>query len=101
MPVIMKGLRERLDLYVDDTLDLQCQIQGIPAPTIIWKKDKARLNDSRFVITFYTTGPKNDTSKSRLVLKYINIEDGGLYSCVGINDAGNTSSEIKISVIAG
>ena len=81
------------DPAVGDDILLECCVDGTPLPDVEWWKDEKRIspnerisistkNDFMFVLTI------NDTT----------AEDGGVYTCLASNIAGETEEENTITV---
>lgn len=71
-------------------VSLQCEVQGIPMPTITWMKDGRPLAKGR--------GVEILDGGSILQLKNIHVSDTGRYVCVATNVAGMTDRKYDLSV---
>uniref|UniRef100_A0A803W8Y0 Hemicentin 1 n=1 Tax=Ficedula albicollis TaxID=59894 RepID=A0A803W8Y0_FICAL len=67
---------------------LSCVAEGIPTPTINWRKDNALLRDT---VGKYQTVPGGD-----LILD--NPEDSGSYTCIATNAAGEDRHTVTLTV---
>ena len=71
---------------------IDCPVSGVPQPKVTWYKNGDLLSieiDSN--ITFRDDG-------RRLKILTARVSDAALYTCVGSNDAGNTSRDFKVEV---
>ena len=73
---------------------VQCMFTGIPAPQVIWRKDKDVINttDGYYEIT---TVPG---SSSRLKISKSNNEFNGLYECIVTNIANSVNRSFDIEL---
>ncbi|XP_007935886.1 hemicentin-1 [Orycteropus afer afer] len=69
---------------------LPCVADGIPTPTINWKKDNVLLAD---LLGKYTAEPYGE-----LVLENVVAEDSGIYTCVANNAAGEDTHTVSLTV---
>ncbi|UYV74151.1 Unc-89 [Cordylochernes scorpioides] len=70
---------------------LQCQVTGVPTPTITWLKDDKPLPSS-----LHPTSLPDGTQS--LVLDKLTPQDAGVYSCNASNPHGTASTDTAISV---
>ncbi|XP_053098888.1 hemicentin-1 isoform X3 [Hemicordylus capensis] len=88
-PKIQRGPRV-MKAKVGYRIDIPCNAQGIPPPTITWLKDQnPMLIDNRQ----YISSPDGTLSISKVL-----ISDSGIYKCVASNIAGRDEAEIQIHV---
>ena len=99
-PKVVLGLKSKTQLSKGEDLQLKCDINGIPAPSISWKQDESILNKTQFNITEKLDESKN-TTISILVLKEVDDTREGNYTCVGLNTVGNVSSTTMLNVNKG
>ena len=78
-----------------ETLTLECQARGNPAPSIIWMMGNSILNIST------SESAQDRIVTSRIVIGNFSSSDAGEYSCVAMNEIGNTSSPISTVYIVG
>lgn len=72
------------------SISLECEVQGIPQPTVTWMKDGRPLTKARGVEIL---------DEGRIVqLKNIHVSDTGRYVCVAVNAAGMTDRKYDLSV---
>uniref|UniRef100_A0A8C9UE41 Hemicentin 1 n=1 Tax=Serinus canaria TaxID=9135 RepID=A0A8C9UE41_SERCA len=69
---------------------LSCVAEGIPAPTINWRKDNMLLRDT---MGKYQTVPGGD-----LILDSVGPEDSGSYTCIATNAAGEDTHTVTLTV---
>ncbi|KAM9212162.1 hemicentin-1 [Dugong dugon] len=69
---------------------LPCMADGIPTPTINWKKDDVLLAD---LLGKYTAEPYGE-----LILENVVPEDSGTYTCVANNAAGEDTHTVSLTV---
>ncbi|XP_027579260.2 hemicentin-1 [Pipra filicauda] len=74
----------------DSQAVLSCVADGIPAPTINWKKDNMLLTE---IVGKYQTVPGGD-----LILDNVVPEDSGSYTCVAANAAGEDTHTVTLTV---
>ncbi|XP_004706727.1 hemicentin-1 [Echinops telfairi] len=67
-----------------------CVADGIPTPTINWKKDNVPLAD---LLGKYTSEPYGE-----LILENVVLEDSGTYTCVANNAAGEDTHTVSLTV---
>lgn len=63
---------------------LTCKAEGVPVPTIIWKKEGNS-----------TTLP---SVAGTLRLTKLRPQDGGIYTCIAFNTEGNVSASMKLTL---
>ncbi|XP_044528060.1 hemicentin-1 [Gracilinanus agilis] len=72
------------------SITLECEVQGIPKPSVTWMKDGRPLFPGRGVEIL---------NEGRLLqLKNIHVSDTGRYVCVAVNVAGMTDKKYDLSV---
>ncbi|TRZ22552.1 hypothetical protein HGM15179_004536 [Zosterops borbonicus] len=69
---------------------LSCVAEGIPTPTINWRKDNMLLGDT---VGKYQTVPGGD-----LILDNVVPEDSGSYTCIATNTAGEDTHTVTLTV---
>lgn len=76
-----------------DAVEIVCEAEGVPAPTVVWTKDGAELiptdddDDGRVLV-----------SRNRIELRSIARGDAGLYACRWQNVAGAVSHHVKLVI---
>ncbi|KAM5295479.1 hemicentin-1 isoform 1-T1 [Glossophaga mutica] len=71
-------------------VSLECEVQGIPQPTVTWMKDGRPLTKGR--------GMEILDEGRILQLKNVHVSDTGRYVCVAVNVAGMTDRKYDLSV---
>ncbi|PKU32495.1 hypothetical protein llap_17201 [Limosa lapponica baueri] len=74
----------------DSQAVLSCVAEGIPTPTINWKKDDTLLTE---IVGKYRAVPEGD-----LILDNVVNEDAGDYKCVATNDAGVVERSLTLTL---
>ena len=72
-----------------------CTAQGGPNTTIIWIRETNPFTNDMTIPLDELVVVSND---SALVLESINGADGGLYTCIAINEAGSDNSTVTLYV---
>ncbi|CAL1528357.1 unnamed protein product [Lymnaea stagnalis] len=74
---------------------LVCQPESAPAATITWTKDGSAVSVAE--------GPDGrilELSNGNLMIRQLQVSDGGLYQCTATNDLGSANSSGLLSVVA-
>lgn len=84
-------------------VNLTCIIKGLPLPVIDWYKItegtfKSLIKSNTEHQWIATWSPSNFTVQSSLLIKNVNIEDHGIYGCIGANSLGSVKTEASLSV---
>lgn len=84
------------NLVQGDPLVLECNIWGWPHPNVSWRFNHTELNtnDTRIKISANSHGVAN----AKLRLENVDYPDGGVYECVGTNDAHENSTTITVVI---
>ncbi|XP_067585037.1 hemicentin-1 isoform X1 [Pseudorca crassidens] len=72
------------------SISLECEVEGIPQPTVTWMKDGRPLTKGR--------GMEVTDEGHILQLKNVHVSDTGRYVCVAVNIAGMTDRKYDLSV---
>ncbi|XP_053706380.1 protein turtle homolog A isoform X2 [Synchiropus splendidus] len=83
-PTFSKAPPPAIEGVVGSDLSLECEATGNPPPTISWSKDGSII-DSR---------PENGV----LLLKAVNMQSAGQYSCQASNSEGSTTAVTKVKI---
>ncbi|XP_035392059.1 hemicentin-1 [Electrophorus electricus] len=67
---------------LDGVLELGCSAEGVPPPTLSWLKDGRPLEDSSAIV---------QQGGQLLRINKVQVEDGGLYTCLASSPAGEDS----------
>ena len=85
------------ELNSGDTKVFQCEADGRPLPTILWKRNGVVLsNTTNIYITEEAVG--DFTLISTLTLVNATLEDIGVYECNASNDIGDNSGIFNLTV---
>ncbi|XP_064396758.1 hemicentin-1-like isoform X3 [Halichondria panicea] len=79
-------------------LEVECEIMGIPPPTITWLKDRNMLSSGTGIDIFT---PSDAPFKSQVTIDSATSANAGTYTCVGTNEAGTVTRDISVEVNAG
>ncbi|XP_064396459.1 hemicentin-1-like [Halichondria panicea] len=79
-------------------LEVDCEIMGIPTPTITWLKGGSMLSSGEG-ISIVT--PSGNLFLSRVTIDSATSDNAGTYTCVGTNPAGTVTRDISVEVNAG
>ncbi|XP_071421021.1 hemicentin-1 [Pithys albifrons albifrons] len=90
VPPRIHSTDEQYTVTEDSQAVLSCVADGIPAPTINWKKDNTLLTE---IVGKYQTVPGGD-----LILDNVVPEDSGTYTCVAANAAGEATHTVTLIV---
>uniref|UniRef100_A0ABM5GDB4 Hemicentin-1 n=1 Tax=Pogona vitticeps TaxID=103695 RepID=A0ABM5GDB4_9SAUR len=88
-PKIQRGPRV-MKAKVGYRIDLPCNAQGIPSPTITWFKNQRPI--------LIDNGQYAVASDGTLSISQVLLSDSGIYRCVASNIAGHDETEITIHV---
>ncbi|XP_064551728.1 titin homolog isoform X6 [Drosophila montana] len=91
LPRFIRNLRN-LRCCDGDAISLECHVEAMPEPYIIWEKDGHVLPSDRDYIMSY------DGMKATLSIPRVYAEDEGEYTCVAKNSVGRTLSSACIIV---
>lgn len=90
-PVFTQNLKD-VRCCDGDSVTLECHVEGLPEPSIVWEKDGRVLSNS----TDYRTNYLED--RATLHISSIFPEDEGEYTCVAINNIGKAYTSACIIV---
>ncbi|XP_062854783.1 hemicentin-1 [Trichomycterus rosablanca] len=89
-PQISGSVRnERHVVVLDGVLELECEVSGVPPPTVRWLKDGRPLQENR--ATLHRDG-------QILTISSAQVDDAGVYTCVASNAAGEDGRSHLIHV---
>lgn len=91
-PTIIKPME---DLFMDfcDHGTLQCQVDGIPYPTVTWLKNRFPITESSRVHAYHEL-----PGRWFLVFEEANLSDVGSYECIVENAGGKISCTAQVEV---
>ncbi|XP_052788091.1 hemicentin-1-like [Mya arenaria] len=75
------------EVLLGDRLVLRCTADGIPTPTIHWKRDDAPVPSHPSV-----------NGRSVYIVYHVRPEDGGVYTCIAQNPAGEAQHNTVVNV---
>lgn len=88
-PRILPGPRV-IKVQVGHSIELPCVIQGVPHPSVSWKKDGT---------TLVADGAHYSLSRNgTLAVRQVALSDEGNYTCVASNVAGQDKASIQLQV---
>lgn len=94
-PVLVSASPSLLMVGEGDAVEIACEAEGVPAPTVVWTKDGAQL------IPTDGGGGGGDrvlVSRNRVDLRSIARSDAGLYACRWQNAAGSVTHHVKLVI---
>ncbi len=74
------------------TVYIDCPVTGTPTPSILWLKDRSPLLD------FPYPRLRELANGRQLELRDVKVEDGGRYTCMATNVAGQIEKNFKVRV---
>ncbi|KAM4629779.1 hemicentin-1 [Polymixia lowei] len=92
VPPSITGGRTNVTVTVNVQTTLSCEATGIPKPTVTWTKNGRTLN------TDQNQNMYRLLSSGSLVVIAPTVEDTALYECVVVNEAGEDSRAIDLTV---
>lgn len=81
--------QEEMTANAGETITIQCTANGTPRAKITWYKGQDKITTSRRIAV---------SSQGHLVINAVELKDGGYYTCLGNNTAGEDSVTISIQV---
>ncbi|XP_061153333.1 hemicentin-1 isoform X4 [Syngnathus typhle] len=90
-PTIVGQFPENVSVVVKNPVALSCEASGIPLPAIAWLKDGRPIRGSSSVRVL--SGGRS------LRLMHAAIEDGGRYTCIASNSAGEEKKHLDLSIL--
>lgn len=76
-----------------DTVQFQCQVEGVPRPQITWFRQTAIIKHSEDFQIYYS-----EDNVATLIIKEVFPEDAGSFTCVAKNSAGSASTTTELVV---
>ncbi|XP_062437683.1 hemicentin-1 [Rhea pennata] len=90
IPPRIRSTEAQYTVTEDSQAVLSCVADGIPTPTINWKKDNMLLTD--------TAGKYRSVPDGDLILDNVAPEDSGHYTCIANNAAGEDTHTVTLMV---
>lgn len=97
-PVFLTNLKSETFGEFGNTIVLECNVQGIPIPSITWYKDAIKIASvgadaasSDNTDVYDGEGRYRVEVDRSLVISNLHMEDMGIYQCVASNEAGESS----------
>lgn len=75
-----------------ESVTLECQISGQPAPTILWFREDYKIESSIDFQISYMNG------FARMVIREAFAEDSGRFTCTATSEAGTVSTSCYLLV---
>ncbi|XP_076872442.1 hemicentin-1 isoform X2 [Brachyhypopomus gauderio] len=92
VPPSIVGVREEnASVVVNNFISLSCEPSGFPPPTLSWLKERTAVQEKSGALVM----PGGRTLQ---ILK-AKVSDGGAYSCVAVNPAGEAQKMIHLTVL--
>ncbi|KAK3506808.1 hypothetical protein QTP70_028372 [Hemibagrus guttatus] len=88
-PHILPGPRV-MTVQVEHSIDLPCVAQGVPQPSVMWKKDGTTLvaDGARYSLS----------ADGTLTVRQVALSDEGVYTCLASNVAGQDEASVQLQV---
>ncbi|XP_043342030.1 hemicentin-1 isoform X3 [Cervus canadensis] len=89
-PSVIGPNPENLTVVVNNFISLTCEVSGFPPPDLSWLKNEQpiKLNTNAFIV------PGGRT----LQIIRAKVSDGGEYTCIAINQAGESKKKVSLTV---
>lgn len=79
-----------MKVQVEHSIDLPCVAQGLPQPSVSWKKDSTALVADG---AHYSLSPDGT-----LTVRQVALNDEGVYTCVASNVVGQDEANVQLQV---
>lgn len=87
--------RPKVAQMLSHTADLECSVQGYPAPTVVWLRKGVQLQSgSQYEIA--NTASSSETTTSVLRIDSVSEEDFGDYYCNATNKLGHADARLHL-----
>ncbi|CAF2746284.1 unnamed protein product [Rotaria sp. Silwood2] len=95
-PDFVSGLKDKT-VIAKETIELNVKVNGTPQPTLTWLKagKEIKPDDKKYSIV-----PIDKDGNAKLIIKDINEDDHGLYSCIAKNKVGTNQTDGHLTVTA-
>ena len=96
--VFIKNLESSIDVNENEQCILEFSTSGIPAPNVVWSKDRSTLNESERM-KIISQSDKSNENTFKIVIENVKLEDAGVYSAKIKNSLGELTANTKINVL--
>lgn len=87
--------RPKVAQMLSHSADLECSVQGYPAPTVVWLRNGVQLqSNSQYEIA--NTASSSETTTSVLSIDSVSEEDFGDYFCNATNKLGHADARLHL-----
>lgn len=87
--------RPKVAQSLDHDAEMECHVQGFPAPAVFWFRKGAKLqSNSKYVIS--NTASSHETTTSVLKISSVSESDFGDYYCNATNKLGHTDARLNL-----
>ncbi|KAH8265370.1 hypothetical protein KR038_005410, partial [Drosophila bunnanda] len=87
--------RPKVAQMVSHTAELECSVQGYPAPSVVWHRNGVQLQSSR-QHEVATTASSSEITTSVLRIDSVSAEDFGDYYCNATNKLGHADARLHL-----
>ncbi|XP_002137679.2 protein amalgam [Drosophila pseudoobscura] len=87
--------RPKIAQMLSHTVELECSVQGYPAPTVVWHRNGVQLQSSR-QHEVANTASSFETTTSVLRIASVSEEDFGDYYCNATNKLGHADARLHL-----
>lgn len=77
-------------------MDIYCQVEAFPDPSILWLKDQHQIFDNQREHFITTYSSETGYLESKLRVAEIELDDYGVYTCKAINKLGSDQKTITL-----
>lgn len=77
-------------------MDIYCQVEAFPDPSILWLKDQHQIFDNQREHFITTYSSETGYLESKLRIAEIELDDYGVYTCKAINKLGSDQKTITL-----
>ena len=83
---------ESVNVSYGSTVTLTCEVQSLTTPTVTW------TSNTDVTLPFTSLVSSNDIHTSNLTLEQVTLEYIGEYTCTAVNEGGEMSDMINVTV---
>ncbi|EDW81791.1 uncharacterized protein Dwil_GK12252 [Drosophila willistoni] len=87
--------RPKIAQMISHAVELECSVQGYPAPTVVWHRNGVQLQSSRYY-EIANTASSFETTTSVLRIASVSDEDFGDYFCNATNKLGHADARLHL-----